>query len=94
VFSRIRVRGHLNQRGIYILRHPYGAVRIHATTPGNQRNVNVTIDCPCSRTSPGACAPRMPRWLKSTTPAPHYLGTRTHTPVTGGTKQRGAAARG
>jgi hypothetical protein len=87
VFSRLRVRGHLNRRGNYLLRYPYGAVTIHAIAPGNQRNVDFTIDRPCSLTDPGRCAPRMDRWLKSTTRAPHYLGTRTRTPVTGGTKR-------
>jgi hypothetical protein len=87
VFSRVRVRGHLNRRGNYLLRHPYGAVTIHAIATGNQRNVDFTIDRRCSLTSPGSCAPRMGRWLKSTTRAPHYLGARTRTPVTGGTKR-------
>jgi hypothetical protein len=87
VFRRLRVRGHLNRRGNYLLRYPYGAVTIHAIATGNQRNVDFTLDRRCALADPGRCAPRMHRWLKSTTRAPHYLGTRTRTPVTGGTKR-------
>lgn len=87
VFSRLRVRGHLNRRGNYLLLHPFGATRIHAIATGNQRNVDFTRDVPCSLRDPGRCAARMDRWLKSVNPAPHYLGTRTRTQVTGGSKR-------
>lgn len=85
VFYRIRVRGHLSKRGTYIFKHPFGQIRLQAITPAEQRNVNFTRDVPCSQTNGGVCAPRMTRWLKSTTRAKGYLGTRRRTPVTGGT---------
>ena len=85
VFYRIRVRGHLSKRGNYVLRHPFGSIPIRAITPAEQRNVNFTRDVPCSQVNGGVCAPRMSRWLTSTTRAKGYLGTRRRTPVTGGT---------
>jgi hypothetical protein len=87
VFYRIRVRGHLSKRGNYILRYPFGDLRIRAISPAEQRNVNFTRDVPCSLTRGGVCAPRMDRWLKSAGRHKGYLGTRRRTTVTGGTKR-------
>jgi hypothetical protein len=86
VFSRIRVRGHLNRRGRYVLQHPYGTLRFRAIAPREKRNVDVTIDRPCSIARGGRCAPRLSRWLRSTSPRrePGYIGTVRRTPVAGG----------
>jgi hypothetical protein len=84
VFRRLRIRGHLGRRGTYVLHHPYGNVRFTAITPSEDRNVNVTHDNRCSIRG-GRCAPRMDRWLRSTSRRPHYLGRNRRTRVTGGT---------
>jgi hypothetical protein len=84
VFRRLRIRGHLGRRGTYILHHPYGNLRFTAITPSEDRNVNVTHDNRCSIRG-GRCAPRMDRWLRSTSRRPHYLGRNRRTRVTGGT---------
>jgi hypothetical protein len=84
VFRRVRIRGHLGRRGSYILHHPYGNLRFEAITPTEQRNVNVTHDNRCSIRG-GRCAPRMTRWLRSTSRRGHYLGRTRRTRVTGGT---------
>lgn len=84
VLSRLRVRGHVNRRGRYVLRHPYGTLRFRAITPREQRNVDVTVDRRCSRVRGGRCAPRMTRWLRSTERQRGYLGTRRRTHVVGG----------
>lgn len=84
VFRRVRIRGHLGRRGSYILHHPYGNLRFDAITPSEQRNVNVTHDNRCSIRG-GRCAPRMTRWLRSTSRRGHYLGRPRRTRVTGGT---------
>jgi len=87
VFRRIRVRGHLRQRGRYILRHPYGSIGVHAITPREERNVDVTIDVPCSLQRGLRCAPRWDRFLKSTARRKGYVGTTRRTTVTGGTQR-------
>jgi len=84
VFRRVRIRGHLGRRGTYVLHHPYGNLRFAAITPSEQRNVNVTHDNRCSIRG-GRCAPRMTRWLRSTSRRGHYLGRTRRTRVTGGT---------
>lgn len=84
VFSRLRVRGHLNRAGRYVLQHPYGTLRFSAITPQEQRNVNVTVDRGCSIARGGGCAARLTRWLRARTRHPGYLGRRRRTPVTGG----------
>lgn len=90
VFDRIRVRGHLTRAGTYTLAHPYGQTRIVAESPAEQRNVDVTLDSPCSLT--GGCAGRITNWLRSTTPTVGYLsGTLVFMTVTGGTVRNSLA---
>jgi hypothetical protein len=84
VFSRLRIRGHLDRRGLYTLHHPFGNVKFRATRPAQDRNVNMTIDRPCSITR-GTCAPRMPTWLRARNQHKGYLGALRRTRVTGGT---------
>lgn len=74
VFDRLRIRGHLNRAGRYVLRHPYGAKRFRATSPREQRNVNVTVDVDCSLRRGGACPGRISTWLRSTDPTAGHLG--------------------
>ena len=87
VFSRLRVRGHLSQKGNYVLKYPFGQVRIHAITRREQRNVDFTRDIPCTLTRGGRCAQGMDRWLKSTVRQQGYLGPARRTTVTGGSKR-------
>ena len=63
VFNRLRIRGHLNQKGNYVLKYPYGQVKFHAIGAAEQRNVDFTRDVPCSLTRAGRCAAKMDRWL-------------------------------
>jgi len=86
VFRRLRIRGHLGRRGTYILHHPYGNLRFTAISAREDRNVNVTHDNRCSIRG-GRCAPRMDRWLRSTSRRAHYLGRNRRTRVTGGTQR-------
>jgi hypothetical protein len=72
VFDRIRVRGHLNQKGRYILLHPYGRMRFRAITPREQRNVDVTHDRNCSVARKGPL-PRQHRQLPPGHQAPEGL---------------------
>jgi hypothetical protein len=94
IISRLRVRGHLNHRGRYVLHHPYGSLRFRAIAPREQRNVNVTIDRRCSRVRGGLCALRVDRWLRSTRRHAGYLGTRRRTRVTGGSVRNSLALEG
>jgi hypothetical protein len=87
VFNRLRIRGHLNQKGNYILKYPYGQVKFHAIGAAEQRNVDFTRDVPCSTTRGGRCAEKIHRWLKSTVKAKGYLGPTRRTTVTGGSKR-------
>jgi len=92
VFSRLRIRGHLNRAGTYLLDHPYGTVRIRAGSPSQQRNVNVTSDVPCPR-GPGGCA-RIRNFLRSKTLGRGYIGFNgIPTRVTGGTFRNHVALR-
>jgi hypothetical protein len=85
VFDRLRIRGHLNRAGRYILRHPYGTKRFRAASPRQQRNVDVTIDLGCSLRRRGPCRGRIDNWLRSTRPRVGYLGAgEVPTRVTGG----------
>lgn len=88
VFDRIRIRGHLDRAGRYILRHPYGTKRFRAARPAEQRNVDVTIDLGCSLNRGGPCQGRIDNWLRSRSPRVGYLGRgEVATRVTGGTKR-------
>lgn len=85
VFDRLRIRGHLNRGGRYILRHPYGTKRFRAASPRQQRNVDVTIDLGCSLRRRGPCRGRIDDWLRSTRSRVGYLGAgEVPTRVTGG----------
>jgi hypothetical protein len=84
VFRRMRVRGHVNLRGRYVLEHPYGTTRFRAAPRSEQRNVNITRDIRCARDRGGVCAPLMTRWLRSTERVAGHLGSKRRTPVRGG----------
>ena len=86
VFDRIRVRGHLNQRGRYVLLHPYGRMRFRAIAPREQRNVDVTHDRNCSVVRKGRCNGRIDKFLRGTRHPKGYMGFgRRKTRVVGGT---------
>lgn len=74
VFDRLRIRGHLDHGGRYVLRHPFGSKRFRAANPREQRNVNVTVDIPCSRVRGGGCQERIDTWLRSRRPRAGYVG--------------------
>jgi hypothetical protein len=86
VFDRIRIRGHLRQKGAYILDHPYGSTRFRAITPREQRNVDFTVDRNCSLAKNGRCRGRIDNFLRAKRHPDGYIGRggrRTH--VVGGT---------
>lgn len=87
VFDRLRIRGHLRQAGRYTLDHPYGSTTFRAISPQEQRNVNVTLDRPCSVKRKGRCNERITNFLRSTkNPPKGFIGFGgRRTPVTGGT---------
>jgi hypothetical protein len=74
VFNRIRIRGHLNHRGRYILEHPYGRTRFHAMTPREDRNVNLTRDRFCSVERNGRCKGGLHNFLRAKNPPKGYAG--------------------
>ena len=65
VFNRIRIRGHFNHKGRYVLLHPYGSTRFVAITNREQRNVNVTHDRFCSLERNGACKGGLTNFLRA-----------------------------
>ena len=86
VFNRIRIRGHLDQRGRYVLDHPYGSTNFRAITPAEQRNVDFTVDRACSRKRNGTCNGFITNFLRATNPPKGYVGFGgRRTLVTGGT---------
>ena len=87
VFDRIRIRGHLDEAGGYVLDHPYGSTSFRAITPTEQRNVDFTRDRRCSIERGGACEGRITNFLRAAIPPPKgYLGFGgRRTPVLGGT---------
>ena len=87
VFDRLRIRGHLRQKGVYTLDHPYGSTRFRAITPRQQRNVNHTVDLNCSVKRKGRCNGRIDNFLRAATKPPKgYIGFGARrTPVRGGT---------
>jgi hypothetical protein len=86
VFDRIRIRGHLNRRGGYVLLHPYGRNRFRAITPREQRNVNVTQDRKCARVRNGRCRENIDNFLRAKNPPAGYVGFgERRTRVKGGT---------
>jgi hypothetical protein len=74
VFDRIRIRGHLRQAGRYVLDHPYGSSRFRAITPAAQRNVDFTVDRPCSLERRGRCNGRITNFLRAQNPPKGYVG--------------------
>jgi hypothetical protein len=74
VFQRIRIRGHLDQRGRYVLDHPYGSTNFRAITPAEQRNVDFTNDRACSRKRNGTCNGFITNFLRATNPPKGYVG--------------------
>jgi hypothetical protein len=75
VFERLRIRGHLNQKGNYTLDHPYGTTTFHAITPTEQRNVDFTVDRLCATKRGGTCGSGMiTNFLRSTNPPQGYVG--------------------
>jgi hypothetical protein len=74
VFQRIRIRGHLDQRGGYVLDHPYGSTNFRAITPVEQRNVDFTSDRACSRKRTGTCNGFITNFLRATNPPKGYVG--------------------
>jgi hypothetical protein len=75
VFERLRIRGHLNEAGVYTLDHPYGSTSFRAIDPAEQRNVNFTRDRNCAMKRGGACGSGMiDNFLRSTNPPKGYVG--------------------
>ena len=87
VFERLRIRGHLNEAGVYTLDHPYGSTTFRAIDPAEQRNVDFTVDRNCATTRGGTCGSGMiDNFLRSTNPPKGYVGFGgRRTLVTGGT---------
>jgi hypothetical protein len=86
VFDRIRVRGHLNKKGKYVLLHPYGRIRFRAISIREQRNVDVTHDRNCSVVRKGRCRGDIDKWLRGTRHPKGYIGFgQRKTRVKGGT---------
>lgn len=86
VFDRLRIRGHLRQKGVYALDHPYGTTRFRAITPREQRNVDFTSDRFCSLDRKGRCSQRIDNFLRSNNPPKGFVGWGGHkTKVHGGT---------
>jgi hypothetical protein len=74
VFDRLRIRGHLRQKGRYVLDHPYGSTRFRAISPREQRNVDFTVDRVCSLERRGNCRGRIDNFLRSTNPPKGFVG--------------------
>jgi len=74
VFDRLRIRGHLRQRGAYVLDQPYGSTRFRAISPREQRNVNFTVDRPCSTKRGGRRNGRIDNFLRAINPPKGYVG--------------------
>ena len=74
VFDRLRIRGHLRQKGAYVLDHPYGSTRFRAISPREQRNVDFTVDRFCSLEKRGNCKGRIDNFLRSTNPPKGFVG--------------------
>lgn len=74
VFERIRIRGHLNHRGRYVLHHPYGRTRFNAISPQEQRNVDRTIDRFCSLERHGRCNGPIDKFLRARNHPAGYAG--------------------
>ena len=74
VFDRLRIRGHLGQKGAYVLDHPYGSTRFRAISPAEQRNVNFTVDRACSTKRGGTCNDRITNFLRAKNPPKGYVG--------------------
>jgi hypothetical protein len=74
VFERLRIRGHLNQAGGYVLDHPYGTTPFRAISPAEQRNVDFTRDRACSTKRKGGCGGMIDNFLRSTNPPKGYVG--------------------
>lgn len=94
VFDRLRIRGHVDQAGVYTLRHPYGTTRFEAESPAEQRNVDFTEDLGCEPAPGGRCNFRkatdghITTWLRQTDAPRGYLGNpEDPSTVTGGTRQ-------
>lgn len=86
VFDRLRIRGHLDRAGRYLLKYPYGQRVLVAGRPSEQRNVNVTLDRPCSLTG-GSCG-RITDFLRSVSLPTGYVGMGDQpTRVTGGSQR-------
>jgi hypothetical protein len=74
VFDRIRIRGHLNKKGAYILGHPYGANRFRAITPREQRNVDMTQDRSCHLRRQARCGGLIDNFLRARVAPKGYIG--------------------
>jgi hypothetical protein len=74
VFQRIRIRGHLRHRGLYVLEHPYGRTVFRAFAPREDRNVDLTIDRVCSIERNGRCRGRIDNFLRAKNPPKGYVG--------------------
>lgn len=87
VFDRIRIRGHLNHKGRYVLLHPYGRNPFRAIRPRFQRNVDVTQDRKCGRVRNAPCRRgNIDNFLRARTPPDGYVGFgERRTRVKGGT---------
>jgi hypothetical protein len=86
VFDRIRIRGHLNNRGHYVLLHPYGRNPFRAIRPKFQRNVDITQDRACSLARRGRCRGHIDNFLRARKPPKGYVGWGTRrSRVRGGT---------
>lgn len=87
VFDRIRIRGHLNHKGHYVLFHPYGRTGFRAIHARQQRNVDVTRDRACSLARNGRCSRGdITNFLRAKNPPDGYVGFGSRkTRVKGGT---------
>ena len=79
-FDRLRIRGHADAAGDYVVTHPYGTTTVTAEDPVEQRNINFTEDIGCAgapcnfaemTTSASA---HITDWITSTTPPAGRLG--------------------
>ncbi len=94
VFQRIRIRGHLRQAGRYTLDHPYGSRSFRAFTPREDRNVDLTIDRPCSTERRGRCFGKITNFLRAVNPPKGYVGFGgRRTRVRGGTERNSFVVR-
>jgi hypothetical protein len=74
VFQRIRIRGHLGQKGRYVLLHPYGRTPFRAISAREQRNVDTTHDRFCSVRRNGRCPGKIRNFLRAKNPPRGYVG--------------------